>query len=177
MGFVVVSFLIAFVSLVIRGKTFVACGTVAACNDCEYDLAGLAGDAACPECGSRERKPAPPARSDIVIRFDRIGFMIVGQMAWALVAFAHLEFAKEVVLRSMIRAGFDAHAASVWVSYNSADNVVFDSANAKVLRAIALVCASVTPWLAVLPRRFAWLTGLGTLLVGVAAIGLAYAII
>lgn len=175
MGFVILSFLVAFLSLVFRVKAIEATGAIATCNDCEYDLAGLPDDAACPECGSLVRKPATPARSEVAFKLDRVGFQVAALAAWGLVALAHGQLAHDIVLRSMVRAGFNAHAASVWVSRNSADNVVFDSANAKTLGAIALVSAAVTPWLAVVPRRFVWFAGLGMLMIGAAAIGLAYA--
>ena len=79
-----------------------------------------------------------------------------------------------VILERMIRAGFDPYAANVWISRNSADAVVFDSTNAKALHMLALVCAGVSPWLTLLPPRWAWWTMAGVILCGASAVVLAY---
>jgi hypothetical protein len=73
------------------------------CASCRYDLAGLAEDSACPECGGSERLPAHRER---VVSFDYWGAALTGVLMIATVVTVNL--ARPVIWHSFYRAaGYD----------------------------------------------------------------------
>jgi hypothetical protein len=174
MGYVALSFLVAFAALVVRTRVERSDRSVSLCDNCGYDLAGLDREAHCPECDGVERRPVAPDRTIVEFVRWRAAFLGASIVAWVAMWLAHASVAHSVILERMIRAGFDPYAANVWISRNSADAVVFDSTNAKALHTLALVCAGVSPWLALLPPRWAWWAMAGVILCGASAVVLAY---
>lgn len=174
MGYVALSFLVAFAALVVRTRVERSDDSHRFCNDCGYDLAGLDRGAHCPECDGRDRKPAIPDRTIVVFVRWRGMFIGTAIVAWVAMWLLHANVAHAVILERMIHAGFDPYAAGVWISRNSADNVVFDSANAKSLHTFALICAALSPWTTLLPRRWAWVAMAGAVVCGASAVVLAY---
>ena len=73
------------------------------CGSCRYDLAGLADDSACPECGGKER--LPPQRNR-VLSFDYRGAALTGVLMIATVAAVNL--ARPIIWYSFYQAaGYD----------------------------------------------------------------------
>lgn len=174
MGYALLSFLVAFAALVVKTRVERSDDSRRFCNGCGYDLAGLAAHAHCPECDGHERMPVRPDRTIVVFVRWRAAFMGAAIVAWTAIWFVHVNVAHAVILERMIRAGFDPYAAGLWVSRNGADAVVFDSAGGKRLHSAALVCAALSPWATILPRRWAWIAVSATLVLGVSAVVLAY---
>lgn len=145
-------------------------GVYPICLGCDYDLAGLGPEVACPECGKRERKPVDQPGMDVVLYGYRALYLAAAVAAWIAVWTAHHEYPSRALLRQMVREGFNEHAAKVWISFNPPSVTVFKTPSTISLEYIVLACYAITPlFVGFTNLRHAWLAGMISVALGTVA--------